>query len=135
MLKPMIRPATGPSNFRAEPTLISNWSRVSFCWRNSCRRLISFFNRRRRLFLVTACATASQDVELSVLFAEFPLNSVADLCPRLGQKLLLEPPEPSARRAHQIVYRRLGRPHLGQHLFRWDAAIHHPGTPGLAILR
>ena len=36
--------------------------------------------------------------------------------------------------AHQILYGRLGRPHLGQHLFRWDAAVHHPGALGPAIL-
>ncbi|MFY9952731.1 hypothetical protein, partial [Bradyrhizobium sp.] len=71
-----------------------------------------------RLLFVTARATASQDVKFAVLFDEFHLNSVADLCPRLGQKILFELAEPSARRAHQILYGRLRRPHLGQHLFR-----------------
>ena len=78
-----------------------------------------------RLFLVTTCAAAGQDVKLVILFDEFHLNRVTNLRPRPGQEVLLQLAEPSARCAHQIVYGRLRRPHLGQHRLRRDAAVHH----------
>src|SRR5712671_7034525 len=43
-----------------------------------------------RLFFITTCATASQDVKLAVLFDEFHLNSIADLRPRLGEEVLFQ---------------------------------------------
>src|SRR4051794_41316861 len=42
-------PGRRPSLFASGPSLISNWSPVSFCWRNSCSRFTGFFSRRRRI--------------------------------------------------------------------------------------
>jgi hypothetical protein len=38
------------------------------------------------------------------------------------------------RRAHQVMHRRVGRAHLGEHLFGRHAAVHQPDSAGLAVL-
>src|SRR5712692_7191147 len=52
---------------------------------------------------------------------------------KLGQFLLVLTQTP-ARRAHQIMHRRIGLAHLLQSLFRWDATVHYPNALGFAVL-
>ena len=68
------------------------------------------------------------------MFDQFDPDALAHVLPRLGQKGFLKLGEPSSRRANQIMDRRFGISHLGQHFLGRNAAIHHPRAFGLAVL-
>src|SRR5215831_7238486 len=54
--------------------------------------------------------------------------------PWLFQQLLLVSGETTLRRADQVLHRWIACTHLLQDLFGWNAPIHHPDAPCLAVL-
>ena len=48
--------------------------------------------------------------------------------------MLLQTRQATLRRAHQVMHRRVGRAHLGEHLLGRHAAVHQPDAARLAVL-
>ena len=48
------------------------------------------------------------------------------LLPRLSDQMLLQARQADLRRAHQLMHRRVGRAHFGEHLLGRHAAVHQP---------
>jgi hypothetical protein len=115
----MIRQTAGPASFRAQPSLISNWSPAGFCWRNSCSRFTRFFSRRRRI----ACFLSRRAPMGARMYIVRRPARPASLVPRHAPPPMAWPGSPSPfdwgahAAADQIIRRCLRRPHLGQH--RW----------------
>jgi hypothetical protein len=87
-----------------------------------------------RAFLADAIDALCVDIKFAVLGQQFDRDARASLLPRLGQQSLLKPREAPFRRSHQVLHRRVAGPHLRQHRFGGNAAIHHPDTPRATIL-
>jgi len=77
----------------------------------------------------------AKNVELAVLGQELDLNALANLPPGLVDQVFLKLGQPSFGRADQVLHRRTALTHLDEDLFGWDAAVHHPNAPRLAVLR
>ena len=88
-----------------------------------------------RALLGEALVALGEVVELAVLGQELDLNALADLLPGLVDQMFLKPGQPSFGRADQVLHRGIALTHLGEDLFGWDAAVHHPNAPRLAVLR
>lgn len=74
-------------------------------------------------------------IGLLLLRQKLDLDPLAHSLPGLVEQRFLQLREPSLGRANEIVDRRIGLPHLRQHGFGGNAAIHHPDPPGFAVLR
>ena len=65
---------------------------------------------------------------------QLDLHAGSRLLPRLGDQMLLQTRQATLRRAHQVMHRRVGRAHLGEHLLGRHAAVHQPDPARLAVL-
>jgi hypothetical protein len=79
-------------------------------------------------------AALGHDVELALLRQQLDLYAGSRLLPRLGDQMLFQTRQATLRCAHQIMHRRVGRAHLGEHLFGRHAAVHQPDAARLAVL-
>jgi len=85
------------------------------------------------LFISPAVA-ARENVNLALSLHQFHLHLLAYLVPGLAQERLFQLGQSSTRGADQIMHRRFRRAHFRQHFFGRYPTVHHPGTPGLAVL-
>jgi hypothetical protein len=81
-----------------------------------------------------AVAALGKDIEFTLLRQQLDLHAGSRLLPRLGNQMLLQTRQATLRRAHQVMHRRVGRAHLGEHLFGRHAAVHQPDAARLAVL-
>jgi hypothetical protein len=62
------------------------------------------------------------------------LDTGPRLLPRLADQMLLQAGQAALWRAHQVIDRRIGRPHLGQPLLGRHPAVHQPDAACFAVL-
>src|SRR6266550_4871654 len=81
-----------------------------------------------------AVAALRQNVELAFSRQKVDWHAGSRLLPRLSDQMLLQARQAALRRAHQVVYRRVGSAHLREHLLGRHAAVHQPDPTRLAVL-
>ena len=81
-----------------------------------------------------AVAALHQNIELAFLRQELDLHAGSRLLPGLSDQMLLQARQAALRRAHQVIHRRVGIAHLGEHLLGRHAAVHQPNPARFAVL-
>jgi hypothetical protein len=87
-----------------------------------------------RPLLTDAALALRQHVEFRVLGQQLDVDARPHLLPGQSNERFFQLAEPPLRRADQIGDGRIGLPHLGEHIFCRNAAIHHPNALRLAVL-
>jgi hypothetical protein len=85
-------------------------------------------------FFVNARAALGKNINLLPSWQQLHLDALTNRMPRQSEQRLLQLGKPPLRGTNQIRDRRVSLPHLSQHFFGRNTAVHDPDALCLAIL-